>query len=181
MSDQSDAAATDGGSDREARAELLDLLCENARYATEDLARMTGLDAEEVEATIADLESSGVVQGYAAVVDWDRAESVTEAEHVHALVELNVTLDRETGYEDIADRLAQFPEVQALRLVSGDYDFALEIEEESMGKVSRFVSEKVAPVPEITQTVTHYVMETYKEAGHRFEETGDDDRLSVTP
>jgi hypothetical protein len=50
-----------------------------------------------------------------------------------------------------------------------------------MGKVSRFVSEKVAPVPEITQTVTHYVMETYKEAGHRFEETGDDDRLSVTP
>ncbi|TSD09828.1 Lrp/AsnC family transcriptional regulator [Haloglomus irregulare] len=182
MSDQSDDTATDGGhDDAAARAELLDLLCENARYATADLARMTGLDAEAVEATIADLEASGVVQGYAAVVDWERAESVTESEHVHALVELNVSLDRETGYEDIADRLAQFPEVQALRLVSGDYDFALEVEEESMGKVSRFVSEKVAPVPEITQTVTHYVMDTYKEAGHRFEETGDDDRLSVTP
>ncbi|MFB6206833.1 MAG: Lrp/AsnC family transcriptional regulator [Haloglomus sp.] len=182
MSDQSDAAA-DGGQDdtTEARAELLDLLCKNARYSTEDLARMTGLDAEEVEAIIADLEESGVVQGYAAVVDWDRAEAVTQAEHVHALVELNVTLDRETGYEDIAERLAQFSEVQALRLVSGNYDFALEVEEESMGEVSRFVSEKVAPVPEITQTVTHYVMETYKEAGHRFEESGDDDRLSVTP
>jgi DNA-binding Lrp family transcriptional regulator len=182
MSDQSDDAAADGGQDEtEARAELLDLLCENARYSTDDLARMTGLDAAEVEDVIADLESSGVVQGYAAVVDWERAESVTEAEHVHALVELNVELDRETGYEDIADRLAQFPEVQALRLVSGNYDFALEVEEASMSKVSRFISEKVAPVPEITQTVTHYVMDTYKEAGHRFEETGDDDRLSVTP
>ena len=167
--------------DREARAELLDLLCENARYETADLARMTGLDESEVTAVIGALESSGVVQGYSAVVDWDAAEEVTDTEHVHALVELNVTLDRETGYEDIADRLAQFPEVQALRLVSGDYDFALEVEESSMGAVSRFVSEKVAPVPEITQTVTHYVMETYKEAGHRFEEHGDDDRLSVTP
>jgi len=50
-----------------------------------------------------------------------------------------------------------------------------------MGEVSRFVSEKVAPVPEITQTVTHYIMETYKDRGHRFDDGHDDDRLSVTP
>jgi hypothetical protein len=50
-----------------------------------------------------------------------------------------------------------------------------------MSEVSRFVSEKVAPVPEITQTVTHYVMETYKDDGIVFDDGSDDDRLSVTP
>jgi len=163
--------------DDEDRREILELLCENARYTTEDLARLAGVDEAAVEAAIDDLEAAGVIRGYQAVVDWDRVEP----ERVQAHVECNVTLDHETGYDDIAERLAQFDEVQSLRLVSGDYDFALEVEADSMGEVSRFVSEKVAPVPEITQTVTHYIMETYKDRGHRFDDGHDDDRLSVTP
>ncbi|WP_178916716.1 Lrp/AsnC family transcriptional regulator [Natronomonas gomsonensis] len=157
--------------------ELLELLCENARYSTGDLARLTGRTEAEVEATIDELEAEGVIQGYTAVVDWDEIDD----QRVQAHVELNVTLDRETSYRDVAERLAGFPEVQGLRLVSGDYDFALEVEGDNMREVSRFISDKVAPLPEITQTVTHYIMETYKQSGHRFDDGGDDDRLSVTP
>jgi DNA-binding Lrp family transcriptional regulator len=159
------------------REEILALLRENARYSTEDLARQTDLTAEEVEAVVEDLESEGVIKGYQAVVDWDKVEP----ERVRAAVELNVTLDRETGYDDIAERLAKFPEVQGLRLVSGDFDFAMEVEGDSMSEVSQFISEQVAPVPEITQTVTHYIMESYKERGVEFEDGHDDDRLSISP
>ncbi len=159
------------------RDELLELLRENARYSTADLARMTGLSADDVEDAIAELEAEGVIRGYRAIVDWESADR----EHVTAHVELNVTLDRETSYREIADRLAGFPEVSELRLVSGDYDFSLQVEAETMREVSRFVSDKVAPIPEITQTITHYVMETYKEGGHRFDDGDGDDRLSVTP
>jgi DNA-binding Lrp family transcriptional regulator len=161
------------------REEILALLRENARYSVEDLARQTGLDEDEVETTIEELEAAGVVRGYQAVVDWDSLAD--DDERVRAQVELNVTLDRETGYDDIAQRLAKFPEVRTLRLVSGDFDFAMEVEGDSMSEVSRFISEKVAPVPEITQTVTHYVMESYKEAGVEFGDGHDDDRLSVSP
>ena len=157
--------------------DVLELLRENARYDVADIARMTDLDEEEVAAAIDALEAAGVVRGYKPVVDWDRLED----ERVRAEVELNVTLDRETSYRDVAERLAGFREVQGLRLVSGDYDFALEVEGENMREVSRFISDKVAPLPEITQTVTHYIMETYKQAGHRFDDGDDDDRLSVTP
>jgi DNA-binding Lrp family transcriptional regulator len=159
------------------RGEILTLLRENARYTIEDMARQTGLDEAEVEAAIADLEAAGIVRGYTAVVDWGE----TDEERVRALVELNVTLDRETSYADIADRLAKFPEVTGLRLVSGDYDFDMEVEGDSMREVSRFISDKVAPVPEITQTVTHYIMESYKESGIEFGDGHDDDRLSVSP
>lgn len=159
------------------RTKIVSLLRENARYSTADLARMTGLDESEVETTIDDLESAGIVRGYRAVVDWRRAET----EPVRALVECNVTLDRETGYDDIAAQLVEFPEIRSLRLVSGEYDFSLTVEADSMGNVSRFVSEKVAPVPAITQTVTHYLMESYKEGGIEFDRERDDDRLSVSP
>ena len=159
------------------RDTLLALLRENARSSTEDLARQTGVDPEEVQATIESLETDGIVRGYQAIVDVDQMDH----ERVRASVELNVTLDRETSYDDIAQRLAKFPEVQGLRLMSGDFDFAMDVEGDSMSEVSHFISEKVAPVPEITQTVTHYVMETYKEGGVEYGDGDDDDRLSVSP
>ncbi|MFC6864518.1 Lrp/AsnC family transcriptional regulator [Halomicroarcula sp. GCM10025817] len=161
------------------RREILDLLRENARYTTEDIARQTDFSVEEVAAAIEDFEEAGIVRGYQAVVDWGAVE--TEDERVRATVELNVALDRETNYGDIADRIAKFPEVTSLRLVSGDYDFDLEVEGDSMREVSHFISDKIAPIPEITQTVTHYIMESYKEQGMEFGDRDDDDRLSVSP
>jgi DNA-binding Lrp family transcriptional regulator len=157
--------------------EVLALLSENARYTAEDIAEQTESDPQAVAETIEQLEADGVVQGYRAVVD----RSKLEEEPVRAAVELNVTLDRETSYDDISSRLAKFSMVESLYLVSGDYDFMMHVEGESMREVSGFVSDKVAPVPEITQTVTHYVMDSYKEQGISFDDGHDDDRLSVSP
>jgi DNA-binding Lrp family transcriptional regulator len=159
------------------KRELLDLLLEDARQSTADIARQTGLEEAEVEATIEELEAEGAVRGYQAVVDWNNVEE----EHVEAHVELNVELDRETKYEDISARIGKFPEVESLRLVSGNYDFALLVTGESMRDVSMFVSDQIAPIPEVTQTVTHFIMDTYKDRGIAFEDHDDDDRLSVSP
>lgn len=160
------------------RQELIALLVENARYSVDDLARMTGSSVDAIESEIDALEDEGVIAGYQAVIDWDRASG----DRARAAVELNVTLDRETGYDDIARRLAGFPEVRTLELVSGDYDFLAHVEADTIREISQFVSERIAPVPEITQTVTHFVMETYKERGIEFTDGhDDDDRLSVSP
>ncbi|MCO8244315.1 Lrp/AsnC family transcriptional regulator [Haladaptatus sp. AB643] len=161
----------------EPKRELLELLLSNARESPTDLARQTGLSETEVESGIEKLEADGVVRGYQAVVDWHNVDD----EHVQGEVELNVELDRETGYEEIARRIAKFPQVVSLRLVSGDYDFAIDVEGNSMHDVSNFVSEQIAPIPEVTQTVTHFVMETYKERGIEFEDRDEDDRLSISP
>ena len=160
------------------RRQVLDLLCENARDTPEDIARQLGLEAADVEAAIESLEADGVIRGYQAVVDWG---ALDDGERVQAEVELNVELDRDTSYRDIARRIAKFPQVRSLRLVSGDFDFAIDVEGQSMHTVSDFVAEQIAPIPEITQTVTHFVMETYKERGIEFEADDEDDRLSVSP
>lgn len=156
---------------------VLDVLLDDARATTKDVARQTGIKEAEVVAAIEALQDDDVVRGYQAIVDW----GVLEEEHVRAEVELDVTLDRETGYDDVAERLAKFPEVYSLQLVSGEYDFLMVVEGDSMNDISGFISEQVAPVPEITRTVTHYVMETYKDRGVEFGDGDDDDRLSVSP
>jgi DNA-binding Lrp family transcriptional regulator len=157
--------------------ELLDLLQDSARESTADIARQLDMTEAAVDARIAELEESGVIRGYQAIVDWDQLED----ERVTALVELNVELDRETKYTDISSRIAKFPEVSDLKLVSGDYDFALEVVGDSMHDVSMFVSERIAPIPEVTQTVTHFVMDTYKQRGIEFADHTDDDRLQFSP
>jgi len=159
------------------RRELLDILAEDARADTADIARRLGVEAVEVERLIEDLEDDGVIKGYQAIVDWEEVDG----DGARAIVELNVELDRETSYADIASRIVKFPEVNSLRLVSGEYDFAIEVEGESMHDVSAFVADRIAPVPEITQTVTHFIMTSYKERGVAFNGDEEDDRLSVSP
>jgi DNA-binding Lrp family transcriptional regulator len=56
-----------------------------------------------------------------------------------------------------------------------------DLEGDSMHGLSDFVSEEIAPIPEITQTVTHFIMDTYKERGIEFETDDGDDRLAVSP
>jgi DNA-binding Lrp family transcriptional regulator len=161
----------------DAKRELVDLLLENARESTQTLARQLGRSEAEVEELMAELEDSGAVLGYQAVVDWSQVDE----DHVTAEVELNLELDRDTTYAQVADRIAQFDEVTSLRLVSGDYDFDVTVEAGSMRDVSMFISERIAPIPEVTQTVTHFVMTTYKKRGIEFADRDEDDRLSISP
>jgi len=159
------------------KRELVDLLLEDAREDTETMARQLGRSQAEVEEMLEELEEEGSIVGYQAVVDWGKVDE----DHVTAEVELNLELDRDTTYAQVAQRIAKFDEVTALHLVSGDYDFDVTVESESMRAVSMFVSEQIAPIPEVTQTVTHFVMKTYKNRGIEFTERDDDDRLSVSP
>lgn len=160
-----------------AAREVLKVLTANARETTDDIARQTGLSVDTVEEAITELEDEDIVHGYQAIVDWDRVDGGG----VRAIVELNIGLDQETGYDEVAERIAKFPVVEALHLVSGDFDLAIVVSGESMEDISGFVSEQVAPMPSVTQTVTHYVMETYKDGGQLFDNHDDDDRLSVSP
>ncbi|WP_416839453.1 Lrp/AsnC family transcriptional regulator [Haloferax sp. DFSO52] len=156
---------------------LLDLLRRDARESVDDIARQLGADADAVAAALDELEDEGAIRGYHAIVDWNKVDD----ERVRAQVEVDVELDRETGYDQIARRIARFPEVGTLRLVSGDYDFFIEVEGDSMQEISKFISERIAPLPEVTKTVTHFVMDSYKEEGIELGDGDEDDRLSVSP
>ncbi|HDM60172.1 MAG TPA: Lrp/AsnC family transcriptional regulator [Archaeoglobus veneficus] len=159
------------------KAEILKILEDNARLSTDEISEMTGYTVEEIEKVIKDAEENGVILKYKTLVDWEKAGE----EIVYAIIDVRVTLTREKGYDDIAKRIAKFPEVHAVRLVSGDYDFQVVVKGKSLKEVAFFVAEKISTIPEVRDTVTHFVLRSYKEEGVLLFSDEEDRRLAIVP
>ena len=158
--------------------ELLNLLENNARYSHQDLADLLAVDRTEIDSAIADLEQKKIIAGYHTVINWDNAN----AEIAKAIIAVNCVPERETGYDSIAERIAKYPEVDSLYLMSGKAEFLLEIKARTMKEVSNFVAHKLAPTEGITGTETMFILKEYKKSGIILEEKQEDgERLLVTP
>ena len=140
-------------------SELLKLLCRNARYTTAELAAMLGREESEVSAEIEDLEKKGIIRGYKAVIDWDKIDG----SYVSAIVELNVVPKAELGFEEVAEKIMAYHEVESVYLMSGVYDLNVVVKGKTLQDVARFVSRELATIDSVTSTTTHFVMRRYKE------------------
>jgi DNA-binding Lrp family transcriptional regulator len=156
--------------------EILRILEENARLSDKEIARMVGMVEEEVTEVIAKLESKGIVKKYKAVINHEKAGMET----VQALIDIKISPERDTGYDTVAERISKFPEVQSVRLVSGEYDLSVLVLGKTMHEVAHFVAEKIAPLEQVRDTVTNFLLKTYKEYGEIYEEEEKGKRLAVS-
>jgi DNA-binding Lrp family transcriptional regulator len=156
--------------------EVLKILEKNAKASISEISAMTGMPESTVAKEIEEMEEKGVIRRYKAVIDWEKAG----IEDVYALIDLKVSLDREKGYDSIAERISRFTEVQSVRLVSGDYDLSIVVKGKTMKDVAYFVAEKISTLKEVKDTVTHFSLKIYKENGDIFYEKEKDRRLAVT-
>ncbi len=163
--------------DNKKREEILRLLEANARYTPKDIAVMLGLGLEETEKEIKQLEKERVICGYHALVNWDK----TDDEKISALVELKVQPQRGHGYDSIAEKISQYPEVESLYLMSGAYDFSVILKKATMKEIANFVSTRLAVIEEVQSTATHIVLVRYKDHGTTLVEQKKDQRVMVMP
>ena len=146
--------------------QILSLLENNARMSTADMAKMLGASEAAVIAAIAELEADKVIRGYHSIIDWEKVND----EKVNALIEVKVMPQRGTGFDTIANRIARFDEVDSVFLISGGYDFLVQIRGRSMKEVSQFVFDKLSTLETVQSTATHFVLKKYKENGISLEE-----------
>ena len=140
---------------------ILAILEQNARATPEEISEMTGRATEEVRAAIAEAERSRAIVKYKTLVNWDRLGE----QEVLALVELRVTPQRDVGFDGVAGRIARFPEVRSLHLMSGDYDLSVLLAGRTMQEVASFVAMKLAALEEVHGTTTHFLLKRFKEDG----------------
>lgn len=157
--------------------EILQLLVDDARLVPAQLAERTGRSETEVTKLIADLEGKGIIRGYKAIVNWEKAG----IEHVYGFIEVKVTPQRGLGFDSVAARLMEFPEVHSLYLMSGAYDLLVVVQGKTMREVAYFVAERLAPLESVLSTATHFVLKRYKVDGDVLEERTETRRLPVTP
>ncbi|VVB92492.1 putative HTH-type transcriptional regulator [uncultured archaeon] len=157
--------------------EILEILENNPKIKPEEISKMTGLTEAAVASKIKEMEKKGIIRKYKTVIDWEKAGE----EYVYAIIEVKVALRDRKGYDSIAERVAKFPEVRSVRLISGDHDLSLTVRGKSMKEVAFFVAEKIAPLDQVQGTVTHFVLRTYKEDGEILFEKERSERLAVSP
>ena len=157
--------------------DILEILESNPRIAPREIATMTGITEAQAASKIKEMEKKGIIRKYKTVIDWEKAGE----EYVYAIIELKVALRERTGYDAIAERIAKFPEVRSVRLISGDHDLSLTVRGKSMKDVAFFVAEKIATLEQVQGTVTHFVLRTYKEDGDVLFEKERSERLAVSP
>lgn len=157
--------------------EILSLLRKNARYSAAEIATLLGRDEATVSKQIVDLEKSGVILGYQAVVDNER----TEDEDVTAFIEVKLSPERDGGFNRLAERISKFEQVSSCYLMSGGYDLMVIVEGESLRSVARFVAEKLSTLAGVLSTATHFHLKTYKQGGFLARPDGEGERLPVAP
>ncbi len=155
--------------------ELLRLLENNSRIDLHEAAILVGAEEAEVANAIAEMERDKVICGYYTLIDWDK----TNDERVTALIEVRVTPQRGTGFDDIAERIMKYDEVKAVYLMSGGFDFTVIIEEKTMKEIAQFVTSKLSTLDSILNTSTHFILKKYKDYGTVLSET--EERILVTP
>ena len=156
---------------------ILRILREDAKASNKDIANRLNITEEEVKEIISNFENEGIIKGYQAIID----ESILPESQVKAIISVNVVPQREGGFDIIAKRLAKFPEVASLYLVSGGYDLELEIQGNTLQEVAAFVSGKLSTIEGITSTATHFILKKYKESGRLMEGKNEYKRLKVSP
>ena len=159
------------------REEILSLLEKNSRIDLKELSVMVGCSEVDAINEISKMEQDGIICGYHTLINWEK----TTKDKVNALIEVRVTPQRGQGFDSIAQRIYNYPEVTAVYLISGGYDLLVAIDGKSLKDVSTFVSEKLSTLEYVLSTATHFVLKKYKDHGTIFDEKRVDIREVITP
>ena len=159
------------------RERLLTIIEKNSRIDLKDLAVMFGRDEIDIANELQKLEEEGIICGYHTLINWDK----TSIDKVTALIEVKVTPQRGQGFDRIASRIYNYPEVRDVYLISGGFDLLVTLEEKSLKDIARFVSEKLSTLDSILSTATHFILKKYKDHGTIVDAKIEDEREVVSP
>ena len=159
------------------RMEILKDIEKNSCVDLGELAVMLGVNETDVANEMAEMEKEKIICGYHTLIDWDK----TGVEMVTALIEVRVTPQRDRGFDRLAERIYNYPEVYAVYLISGSYDLLVTLEGKSLKEVSRFVSEKLSPIEGVLNTATHFILKKYKDHGTIMTPKTESERIMVMP
>lgn len=159
------------------REKMLTFIEKNSRIDLKELAIVLGVDVATVMNELEAMEAEHVICGYHTLINWDK----TGIEKVTAMIEVRVTPQRGMGFDKVAERIYNYPEVESVYLISGGFDFMVILEGKTLREASQFVSEKLSPLDSVLSTKTNFILKKYKDHGTVMAEPGRDERMKITP
>lgn len=158
------------------REKILTFIEKNSRIDLKELAIVLGVDETTVMNELEKMEDEHIILRLPHTdQDWDKAG----IEKVTALIEVRVTPQRGMGFDKVAERIYNYPEVNSVYLISGGFDFMVTIEGKTLREVSQFVSDKLSPLDSVLSTKTNFILKKYKDHGTVMAEQPKDERIEM--
>jgi len=142
--------------------EILRIIQEDCRAAAREISNRTNTPATTVFAKIKRMERLGIVKGYRAILDSSKLDVGTTA-FVLGSFAYRGEGGKVLSQREVAKQIAEFPEVQEVHIISGDWDILMKVKDRDVGSIGRFVVDKLRLVKGIEKTLTCLVFESEKE------------------
>ena len=133
--------------------QILENLQNDARMRNVELAEKVGLSPSPCLRRVGNLEETGVIRGYATLVD-------AEAVGLPVSVFVSVTLEKqiEKALEKFEKEIRARPEVMECYLMTGDADYLLRVVTADLGAYERFLIEHLTRIPGVASIKSSFAL-----------------------
>ena len=138
-------------------AEILRILQSDARRASKRIASQIGIPISTVYAKTRRMEELGIIKGYKAILDGKKLGKGAAAFVLISFANIEIS------QREVAKRIARFPDVQEVHIISGDWDIMLKVKGEDVEAIGRFVVNELRDVKGVQKTLTCMVFDAVKE------------------
>jgi DNA-binding Lrp family transcriptional regulator len=136
---------------------ILNVLQENGRITTQDLAERVGLSATPCARRVKRMEEEGIIDRYVALLSPERLGIGLE-------VFVNVRLNTQSAktFDAFEDAVRGMPEVIGCYLLAGNYDYLVHVRVTNVETFRSFIRDRLATIENIGETQSNVVLEVAK-------------------
>jgi Lrp/AsnC family transcriptional regulator, leucine-responsive regulatory protein len=137
---------------------ILKVLQQNAKATVKEIAELVHLSTTPVHERIKRLESNGVIQQYATLLNKSKV-----GKGLMVICYVSLKAHSKNAGTKFIQSIMQMPEVIECYSISGEFDFMLKVVEENMESYYDFHVNKLSPIENIGHVQSTFVMGTIKE------------------
>lgn len=136
---------------------ILKILQNNSQHTLKDIAEQVNLSLSPTHERIKRLEMEGYIKGYVGILNRKKL-------NLGLMVHCQVTLEKQnrSNFSEFEKSIKEFPEVISCHLVSGNFDYYLNVISEDVESFNRFYQEKLAVLPSVAHISSLFVMDEIK-------------------
>jgi len=138
-------------------ARIISELQKDGRKTVVDIASEVGLSGTPCARRIRQLEDSGVIQGYTAVINPGKLGL-----NVRAFVQVRLVRHTEENVQHFREELNRLEEVVSCDAVTGEYDFLLQVMSTDLDTLSNIVLKKLLRIASVRDVHSSIVLDTFK-------------------
>ncbi|MCC5447130.1 Lrp/AsnC family transcriptional regulator [Candidatus Nanobsidianus stetteri] len=138
--------------------QLLSLLQKNCKLSLRELSQITEMRETTIFARIKRLENAGIIKEYRAILD-------PKAIGKNVLAFVLIKYDPSAGIKqrEVAEKIANLPEIQEVHIIAGDWDMIAKVREKDVEGLGKAVLDKIREIKGVKETVSLIVFESIKE------------------